>query len=602
MAKYESGTIGLVFAAKAQPDGSLCKSSNSKPPELNSARKYDSLPVRFWDRYVNPEHNALWHTTLHMVATNGTDPTHSKARKMPSYWLSELEPVNILKGTGLVSPMLSIMDNSDDFDVSRTGVAFLAQDPTKDSSKHYGNNVYWTATGWDGAPGAIETPSFDGACESLVISPNGRSLAFVKTKSGELWYGHQHIFVIEDVRTEPKVAVEVLQNPWSLSPYLLRWGLNEDTLYAVAEDRGHNKLFRLSSKRALNTTKPLMLECDRSCCLDEDPSVLDIRLFSTTGSRDLVHVTTSSFVDSSSYCVVDPTEATELEIFCGVGDDCNTFKIFPHQIWDMWWDGEGDHMVHAFAIRPSSFSKAKKYPVAILLHGGPVSSWKDLWMSRWNPMIFAEAGYIVILPNITGSTGYGRDCMESIKGEFLGRPFRDLERLMDHLAVMCPHADLSRAVALGASYGGIMINWIAGQPLAKKFKALVNHDGFLHLTSLYGCDIMDQEYDFGGPLWDNRGNYEKYDPSRFVGNWTTPMLFINGELDYRCPVTEGLAAFTICQRRGIESQFLHFRDENHWVLKPENQLVWYNTVLEWIMKFTGVEPVDMNGEVCLTHR
>jgi len=266
------------------------------------------------------------------------------------------------------------------------------------------------------------------------------------------------------------------------------------------------------------------------------------------------------------------------------------FGLDASQISEIEFSGAGEYNVQAFVVRPSYFKPDKTYPFALLIHGGPQADWKNSWSTRWNPAVIAEQGYVVVLPNITGSTGWGEAYCNAVLGDWGGRPYNDLVKCFEYVETSLPYVDTSRAVALGGSYGGYMVNWIAGQPLAKKFKAMVCHDGIFALYNMLAGDITSGlDFDVGANLWDDKSKWDRFDPAQYTAHWSTPMLFIHSDKDFRCPTTEGWAAYAVCQGKGIESRFLGFPDENHWVLKPENSLAWHKTVLGWINKFAGVE-------------
>jgi dipeptidyl aminopeptidase/acylaminoacyl peptidase len=220
---------------------------------------------------------------------------------------------------------------------------------------------------------------------------------------------------------------------------------------------------------------------------------------------------------------------------------------------------------------------------------GPQASWLDSWSYRWNPAVMAEQGYVVVCPNPTGSTGYGQEFTDAIQGQWGGLPYQDLVLGFDYLSKNQPYIDTDRAVALGASYGGFMMNWIQGQPLGRKFKAIVCHDGVFSMAGQMASEeLWFPHHDLAGWPWQNPKAWEQWDPSRFTRNWSTPQLVIHSDLDYRLTISEGLAAFNVLQARGVKSQFLTFPDENHWVLKPENSLMWHKVVFNWINEHVGL--------------
>jgi len=247
------------------------------------------------------------------------------------------------------------------------------------------------------------------------------------------------------------------------------------------------------------------------------------------------------------------------------------------------WNGE---TVHAWLVKPVGFDAAKKWPVAFLIHGGPQGSFGNHFHYRWNPQAYAGAGFAAIMVDFHGSTGYGQAFTDSIRGDWGGKPYEDLMKGLDAALSKYTFLDGARVAALGASYGGYMINWIAGQ--TDRFKALVNHDGNLDERMAYYDteELWFPEWERGGPPWENPEGYGKHNPIDHVGEWKTPMLVLHGALDFRVVDTQGMSTFTALQRRGIPSKFISFPDENHWVLKPANSVLWHENVIEWITRWT----------------
>ncbi|MBX7536590.1 S9 family peptidase [Qipengyuania sp. GH1] len=222
-------------------------------------------------------------------------------------------------------------------------------------------------------------------------------------------------------------------------------------------------------------------------------------------------------------------------------------------------------------------------PAILYVHGGPQGSFNDGWSSRWNPRVVASQGYAVISVDFHGSTGYGQAFTDSINRDWGGKPLEDLKLGLAAALKQDPQIDGSRACAMGASYGGYMMNWIAGR-WPDRFDCLVQHDGLFDMRSFYYTteELWFPKWDFGGSYADNKELYERWNPVNHVDNWKTPMLVVTGEKDFRVPYTQGLAAFTVLQERQIPSQLLVFPEENHWVLDPKNSLQWHNTVFAWL--------------------
>jgi dipeptidyl aminopeptidase/acylaminoacyl peptidase len=250
-----------------------------------------------------------------------------------------------------------------------------------------------------------------------------------------------------------------------------------------------------------------------------------------------------------------------------------------------WYEGAGGDSVHAWMVKPPGFRKDRKYPVVMLIHGGPQGAWTDGFHYRWNAQIFASPGYVVVMPNFTGSTGYGQAFTDRIRKDWGGRPYEDIMKCVDHVAAHFPFVDGTRIGAVGASYGGYMINWIAGH--TDRFSCLVSHAGLYNLTAKYGGteELWFPEWDLGGSPWENPETYLRLSPSTYAAGFKTPTLVSHGERDYRVPVTEALGMYTALARQGVPSRLLYFPDEDHFVSKPRNREVFWATVLEWLDRY-----------------
>jgi dipeptidyl aminopeptidase/acylaminoacyl peptidase len=245
--------------------------------------------------------------------------------------------------------------------------------------------------------------------------------------------------------------------------------------------------------------------------------------------------------------------------------------------------GWNEEPVYGYVVKPYGYEPGNRFPVAFVVHGGPQSSLANLWHYRWNAQAFAGAGYGVVLIDFHGTPGYGQAFTDSISGDWGGKPLVDLQRGLAAALEKYPWLDGERVCALGGSYGGFMINWIEGK-WPERFRCLVNHDGIFDQRMMYYAteELWFPEWENGGPQYASPQAYEKFNPVDWVSSWRTPMLVIHGEQDFRVPDTQGLATFTALQRRGIESKLLIFPDENHWVLKPANSVLWYHTVIGWL--------------------
>jgi dipeptidyl aminopeptidase/acylaminoacyl peptidase len=260
---------------------------------------------------------------------------------------------------------------------------------------------------------------------------------------------------------------------------------------------------------------------------------------------------------------------------------------------DFWFTAKDGVKVQGFLIRPPSFDASKKYPLKFIIHGGPESDWGDAWSYRWNAELFAANGYVVIMINPRGSTGYGQAFTEAIVGDWGGKPFTDLMTGLDYAEEHYPFIDKTRECALGASYGGYMANWILGH--TDRFKCIVSHDGMFNPESAYGAteEQWFNEWEFQGKPWDYYGKpdsenpYRKWSPAMSAKNFKTPTLVVHSQFDYRLDVSEGFQLFDTLQRMGVPSKMLYFPDEGHWVLKPQNSQLWWKTVNDWVDQWIG---------------
>jgi dipeptidyl aminopeptidase/acylaminoacyl peptidase len=282
---------------------------------------------------------------------------------------------------------------------------------------------------------------------------------------------------------------------------------------------------------------------------------------------------------------VDAYDDSPVEQLTHLNDDLLTHLDLP-KMESFWFPSIGKVQAQGFLIKPPGFDASKKYPVKFLIHGGPQGAWGDSWSYRWNAALFAANGYVVIMINPRGSTGYGQTFVDGVNGDWGGKPYIDLMRGLDYAEAHYPFIDKNRECALGASYGGYMADWILGH--TTRFKCIVSHDGMFNPESAYGTtdELWFNEWEFKGTPWSNRAMYRKWSPMLAETNFKTPTLVVHGQLDYRLDISEGYQLFTTLQRMKIPSKMLYFPDEGHWVLKPQNSQLWYKTVNDWVDQWT----------------
>jgi len=343
-------------------------------------------------------------------------------------------------------------------------------------------------------------------------------------------------------------------------------------IYFTANDRGKEPIFRI--RRAGGVPQKLVA------------NVFAGALRVTPDGRKLVF--TSSSIASPTEVYAANADGSGLIPLTSVNKQLmSRANLRPAE--DVEWTGAMGRKIHGFIVKPNNFDANRKYPLAVLIHGGPQSAWNDNWGYRWNPQVFANAGYVVFAPNPRGSTGYGQQFINEISTDWGGKAFVDISNGVADVLRRNSFIDRGRIGAAGASYGGYMINWILGHNNDPRFryKVLVSHDGVYNLESMYGTteELWFPEWEFKGTAWSNPALYSRWSPHKFAQNFNTPILIIHGELDYRVPIGEGMQLFTAVQRKGIDSKILIFPDEGHWVLKPQNSQLWFHTVLDWLDKY-----------------
>ena len=587
----EDGVVAVAVSGQANPDGSL-HNAKDDPKLQSSAKVYDATFVRHWDSYVTVERNAVFTAILKRTPARvcGRDGRYSL-----------VDFTNALKGSGLECP-IPPFGGTDHFDINARGLIFVAKDPDLNPATHTKCNAYYIARpnlGSDFSPHKIELELAQGAATCPVWASE-REFVFLQMYKDGYESDRNHFITVRFIHfgqqeqleaksMDPSISSSSANLFDQLSPGSFIFSPDLKYIYAQAERRGSGCLWAIPYLTPPEPVRQLTNSGYITECLN------------IPHSANLL-LTSNSLVDNSIFSVLNPcannpspirppgpnASNSSLKLLLSPSYMHNKFGLDPNQVSDMWWQGHTTQ-IHALVVRPSNFDSSKKYPLAYLIHGGPQGAWNDQWSTRWNPALFAEQGYVVIAPNPTGSTGYGQDFTDAICQNWGGSPYIDIEKGVTHIEENLPYIDTSRMVALGASYGGYMINWMAGNPLGKKFKTLVCHDGIFSMTAqLASEEQYFPMHDMGGPIWEKREIYEKWDPSRFVGDWETPMLIIHNELDYRLTVAEGLSAFNVLQAKGIESRFLTFSDEGHWVLKEENSLVWTTIVLNWCNRFVGL--------------
>jgi dipeptidyl aminopeptidase/acylaminoacyl peptidase len=404
-----------------------------------------------------------------------------------------------------------------------------------------------------------------GADDAPLYSPDGRYLAF-RSQARPGYESDQWRLMALERATGKTTNLSEGFDRWVGS---MTWSPDSTRLFFTVEDRGRTGLQMISVTGG---------------------GVRNI-IFGASTLDDVQFNSDGSFMIYSEQSGSRPTELYRASSTGGTGvalthlNDILLSNSSTRPLEELYVESSDKTRVHAFVVKPPDFSESRKYPVLFLIHGGPQGAWGETWSYRWNPQVFAAAGYLVVMPNPRGSTGYGQKFIDEINGDWGGKVYDDIMAVVDHVAAL-PYADADRMAAAGGSYGGYMIDWMLGH--TTRFKAMVSHAGVFDLRSMAGAteELWFPQWEFHGMPWDNPDMYAKWSPSYFVKDFKTPTLVIHGELDYRVPVGQGLQLFTALQLEKVPSKIVVFPDEGHWVQKPQNSVLWYSQFLDWVGEWT----------------
>jgi dipeptidyl aminopeptidase/acylaminoacyl peptidase len=453
-------------------------------------------------------------------------------------------------------------------------LAYTAKDPSRDEAWSTDVNVYVIPIG-GGTPRVI-TSANKGADQNPVYTPDGRFITYASQQRAGFESDRWRLMFFDRASGASR---EVLPS-WDRSPDTYFFPRDMRAVYLMAQDHGRDKLFRATFDRSgrLGTPQPLIGEQNNTqFTLARDGATIG-------WVRDAAHRPHEVFIATiGDRGVTAPRQLTH-------HNDSLVNRLQLHPVEEMWSRGALRDSVQSFVLRPPQWAAGKRFPAILLIHGGPQGAWLDTWHSRWNYQMMAAPGFALVIVNPRGSTGYGQPFLDSVTKNWGDEVYADLTQAFDAALARNAWMDSTRLGATGGSFGGYMTNWIAGH--TNRFDALVTHAGVFNLEAMYGAteELWFTDWEFGGPWWDSTAmatQYRRYSPHLFAKNFETPMLVIHGELDYRVPYTEGLSLFTALQRRGIPSRLLVFPDEGHWILKPQNQRVWWSEVQGWFERYLG---------------
>lgn len=538
--------IQEACAKDADPIACTKKHADDKEKSKASGRVYDKLFVRHWDAWADGSRSQLFVAAVDAAGKIG-------APKLLSQGIDGDVPSKPFGG-------------DDEFAFSADGKTTYFSVRIAGTSEPWSTNFDIYSVPSDGSAAPKNLTQANLAWDTApVASADGKTLYYLAMKRPG-FEADRFAIMAMDLTSG---ATREIAPQWDRSAGGLKLSADGKTLFVTADENGEHPLFAVDVASG-KATKIAGEGAVHDYAVQGDTIVFSRATLKTPA--DLFRVAARG----GKVAELTNQNSTKMAFV-----DTGAFEPFTFK-------GANGDSVQGYVVKPVGFDKSKKYPVAFLIHGGPQGAFGNDWSYRWNPQTYAGQGFAVVMINFHGSTGYGQAFTDSISGDWGGKPLEDLQKGWAAAQEKYTFLDGGRACALGASYGGFMVYWIAGK-WNQPWKCLVDHDGVFdnRMMGYSTEELWFSEWENKGTPWDKPENYEKFNPVNYVKDWRVPMLVIHSEKDFRIPVEQGLAAFTALQRRGIPSELLTFPDENHWVLKPQNSVLWHDTVNAWLKKWTA---------------
>ena len=544
----------LLVSMAVYPDCATleCTVQKAAAPKATAGAKangvvFDRVFIRHWDEWFDGTRTQLFALDL--------DPAGTASNPRP-----------LMKGFDGDSPTKPFGDETDyAFSADGKSVVFSAKVAGK-SEPWTTNYDLWKIATLTGSAAPQNTTETNTAWDAgPVYAPGGRLMAYRAMKRPGFEADRYQIMIREEGAGGFKDRP--LAPGWDRSADAIAWSADAKTIYALAGDIGQTRIFAIDVQTGKVTpvTGPGHV------------SAFDVN------AKGVVYAWDDLLTPAQIFFLPAKAGSKPVKLTDANADRLKDVQMGAAEQFS--FNGWNNETVYGYLVKPANFDPAKKYPVAFLIHGGPQGSFGNLFHYRWNAQTYAGAGYAVVMIDFHGSTGYGQGFTDSISQHWGDRPLEDLQKGWAHALSKYSFLDGGRACALGGSYGGFMVNWIAGN-WNQPWKCLVNHDGIFDARFMgYSTEeLWFSEWENGGTPWTPGTTYEKFNPANFVQNWRVPELVIHGGRDFRVPLEQGIATFTALQRKGVESKFLYFPEENHWVLKAQNSVQWHDEVMAWLNK------------------
>jgi dipeptidyl aminopeptidase/acylaminoacyl peptidase len=584
----------ILFTSEVYPEcnGAPAEELACNAQKLEAAEKakvkaliFDRLLFRHWNAYKEGKRSHIFLIGVPAVVGSRRD---AAGKQYDNFGFASMPAIPLDLSPGDYDAPVFSLGGQDNYAFSPDGQEICYTSNHDKNEAASTNNDLWIVP-VHGGPVRNITADNPASDSTPLYSPDGKYIAYrAQQRSG--YESDRFRLMLYDRKTGEKKDVTEGFDHWVGS---FVWAPNSTTIYFSAEHMRHSLIYGVSwteQSRAEILRRALVGGFDDDVAISPDGKKLVFTRMSITAPIEIYAADAAG-----EGCPARTGEVDHGKESCSLNQDWALTRINQQLLSQIgmsnaesfFFRGAHGDDVEGSLVKPPNFDASKKYPVKFLIHGGPQGAWGDDWSFRWNPELFAAAnGYVVIMINFHGSTGYGQKFVDAINGDWGGAPYEDLMKGLDYAEQTYPFIDKDRECALGASYGGYAINWILGH--TDRFKCLVSHDGMFNAESAWGTteELWFNNWEFKGTPYDNRASYQKWSPHQYAKNFKTPTLVVHGQRDYRLDVSEGFQLFTTLQMEGVPSKMLYFPDEGHWVLKPQNSRLWYQTVNDWVDQWT----------------